>query len=153
MHSLVISIFLYTCESISLTAELEKRMPAFELRCCRRLLNISYKDHVTYEEVRRKNQAEIAEYVEPLTPFKKRKLRWFSWSSGLAKTILQGIVKGKKTEKAGRRICGRTISPSGQEWTLPAQLEQLKTGQDGKELLRIHLWCPNDLPRSWERIY
>ena len=57
MHSIVISIFLFACESCSLTAELEKRMQAFEMRCYRRLLNISYKDHVTIEEVRRKIQA------------------------------------------------------------------------------------------------
>ena len=43
-------------------------------------------------------------------------------------------------------------SKSGQEWTLPAQLGQLKTGQDGKGLLQIHLWCPNELPRLWDRI-
>ena len=36
--------------------------------------------------------------------------------------------------------------------TLPAQLGQLETGQDGKGLLRIHLWCPDDLPRLWDRI-
>ena len=47
MRSLVISIFLYACESWPLTAELEKRTQAFEMRCYRRLLNISYKDHVT----------------------------------------------------------------------------------------------------------
>ena len=35
---------------------------------------------------------------------------------------------------------------------MPAQLGQLKTGQDGKGLLRIHLWCPDDLPRLWDRI-
>ena len=44
------------------------------------------------------------------------------------------------------------MSKSGQEWTLPAQLGQLKTGQNGKGLLRIHLWCPDDLPRLWDRI-
>ena len=33
MPSLVISIFLYACESWTLTAELEKRMQAFEMRC------------------------------------------------------------------------------------------------------------------------
>ena len=38
-----------------------------------------------------------------------------------------------------------TIFKSGQEWTLPAQLGQLKTGQDGK-VLSCHLWCPDDLP-------
>ena len=37
-------------------------------------------------------------------------------------------------------------------WTWPAQLGQLKTGQDGKGLLQIHLWCPDDLPRLWDRI-
>ena len=42
-RSLVISIFLYTCESWTLTAELEKRTQAFEMKCCRRILNISYK--------------------------------------------------------------------------------------------------------------
>ena len=75
MRSLVISIFLCACESWTLTAELEKRTQAFEMRCYRRLLNISYKDHVTNEEVRRKIQAAIGEYDELLTLVKKRKLR------------------------------------------------------------------------------
>ena len=155
MRSLVISIFLYACESWTLTAELEKRTQALEMRCYRRLLNISYKDHVTNEEVRRKIQAAIGEYDELLTLVKKRRLRWFghvSRSSGLAKTILQGTVKGKKEKEADRRRGGKTISKSGQEWTLPAHLGQLKTGQDGKGLLPIHLWCPDDLPRLWDRI-
>ena len=74
------------------------------MRCYRRLLNVSYKDQVTNEEVRRKIQAAIGEYDELLTLVKKRKLRWFghvSRSSGLAKTILQGTVKGKR--KRGRQ--------------------------------------------------
>ena len=41
MCSFVISIFLNACESWTLTLELEKRMQAFEMRCYRRLLNIS----------------------------------------------------------------------------------------------------------------
>ena len=99
MRSLVISIFLYACESWTLTAELEKRTHAFEMRCYRRVLNFPYKDHVTKEEVRRKIQAAIGEYDELLALVKKRKLRWFghiSRASGLAKTILQGTVKGKR---------------------------------------------------------
>ena len=63
-RSLVNSIFLYACESWILTAEIEKTMQAFEMRCYRRLLNISYKDHVTNEEVRRKIRAAIGEYDE-----------------------------------------------------------------------------------------
>ena len=111
MPSLVISICLYACESWTLTAELEKRTQAFETRCYRTLLNISYKDHVTNEEVRRKIQAAIGEYDELLTLVRKRKLRWFghvSRSFGLAKSILQGTVKGKRKE-ADRRRCGKTI--------------------------------------------
>ena len=26
------------------------------------------------------------------------------------------------------------------------------TGQGGKGLLQIHLWCPSNLPRLWDRI-
>ena len=47
MRSLVISIFLYTCESWTLTAELQRRIQAMEMRCYRNILRISYKDHVT----------------------------------------------------------------------------------------------------------
>ena len=61
MRSLVISIFLYACESWTLTAESEKWTQAFEISCYRRLLNISYKDHITNEEVRRKIQADLLE--------------------------------------------------------------------------------------------
>ena len=74
------------------------------MRCYQRLLNILYKDHVTNEEVRRKIQAAIGEYDELLTLVKKWKLRWFghvSRFSGLAKTILQGTVKGQR--KRGRQ--------------------------------------------------
>ena len=50
MCFIVISIFLYANEPWILTAELEKRMQAFEMRCYQRLLNISYKEHVIKEE-------------------------------------------------------------------------------------------------------
>ena len=115
MRSLVISIFLYACVSLTLTAELEKRTQSFEMRCYRRLLNISYKDHVTNEEVRRKSQAVTGKYDELLTLVKKRKLRWFGHvarSSGLAKTILKGTVKGKR--KRGRQ---KRWKDNIKEWT------------------------------------
>ena len=81
----------------------EKKTQAFEIRWYWRLLNISYKHHATNEEVSRKIHANIGEYDELLTLVKKRKLRWLdhiSRSSGLAKTILQGTVKGQR--KRGR---------------------------------------------------
>ena len=54
-----LSIFLYACESWTLTAELEKITQIFDMRCYGRLLNISSKDHVTNEEVRTNIQAAI----------------------------------------------------------------------------------------------
>ena len=142
MRSFGISIFLYACEPWTLTAEIEKKTQAFEMRCYRRLLNISYKYHVTNEEFRRKIQTAIGEYDELLTLVKKRKLRWFghvSRSSGLAKTILQ-----EKEKEADRRRGGKTISKSGQEQTLPAQLGQLK--QDKMERDCCEFVC--DAPKT-----
>ena len=59
MRSLVTSIFLYACESWTLTAELQRRIQTMEMRCYRRILHISYKDHATNEEVRVKIQQAI----------------------------------------------------------------------------------------------
>ena len=59
MRSLVTSIFLYACESWTLTAELQRRIQAMEMRCNCKILHISYKDHVTNKEVRAKIQQAI----------------------------------------------------------------------------------------------
>ena len=67
------------------------------MRCYRKILRISYKDH---EKVRAKIQLAIGPH-EDLTIVKRRKLKWnghVSRSSGLAKTILQGTVKGGRRQ-------------------------------------------------------
>ena len=51
MRSLLTFIFLYACESWTLTAELQRRIQAMEMRCYRKILYISYKNHATNEEV------------------------------------------------------------------------------------------------------
>ena len=97
MRFLVTFIFLYASESWTLTAELQKRIQVMDMRCYRKILFISYKDHVTNEEVRAKIQRAIGPLEDLLTIVKRRKLQWYghvSRSSGLAKTILQGTVKG-----------------------------------------------------------
>ena len=68
-----------------------------EMRCYRKILSISYKDHVINDEVRAKIQQAIGPHEDLLTIAKRRKPRWYGHdyrSSGLAKTILQGTVKG-----------------------------------------------------------
>ena len=75
-----------------------------EMRCYRKILHTSYKDHVTNEEVCAKIQQPIASHEDLLIIVKRRKLQWYghvSHSSGLAKTILQGTVKGGR--KKGRQ--------------------------------------------------
>ncbi|WP_294078372.1 hypothetical protein [Thiolapillus sp.] len=109
MRSLVTSIFLYACESLTLTAELQRRIQAMEMRCYRKILHISYKDHVTNEEVSAKIHQAIGPHKDLLTIVKRRKLQWYglvSRSSGLAKTILQGTVKGEE-DKADKEEMGR----------------------------------------------
>ena len=99
MRTLILSTFLYACESWTLTAEIERRIQALEMRCFRRLLNISYKDHVTNEEVCNRIKNATGVHDDLLTMVKKPKLRWYghiSRASGIAKTIVQGTVKGAR---------------------------------------------------------
>ena len=114
MRSLITSIFLYACESWTLTAEFQLRIQAFEMRCSCKILYISYKDHVTNEEVRAKIQQAIGPH-EDLTMVKRRKLQWYghvSRSSGLARTILQGTWKGGRRQGEKKRWEGDI-----REWT------------------------------------
>ena len=110
MRSVVTSIFLYVCESWTLEAELQRRIQAKEMGCYGKILHISYKDHVTNEEVRAKIQHTIGPHDDLLTLVRRRKLQWYrhvSRSSDLAKLILQGTVKGGRrqgrTEEVGRQ--------------------------------------------------
>ena len=108
IHSLVTFIFLYACESWTLTAELQRRIQAMEMRCYRKILCISYKDHVTNEEVRAKIQQAIGPHEDLLTIVKRRKLEWYghvSRSSGLAKNRLaRHSERGKKTRRTKEEV-------------------------------------------------
>ena len=112
MDSLVTCIFLYAFESWTLTAELQRRIQVTEMRCYRKILHISYKDHVTNEEVRAKIQQVIEPHEDLLTVVRRRKLQWYghvSLSSGLAKTTLQGTVKGGGRQGRQRKKCEDNI--------------------------------------------
>ena len=103
MCSLATSIFLYVYESWLLTAEMQRKVRALEMRCYCNILRISYKDHLTNEKVCAKVQQAIGPH-EDLAFVKRHKLKWHGHvfcSSGLAKTALQGTVKEwrRETEK------------------------------------------------------
>ena len=87
-----------------------------EMRCYRKILHISYKDHVTYEEVHAKIQQAIGPHEDLLTLVKRRKLQWYghvSRSSDLAKTILQDTVNRGRRQGGQRKRWEDNI----REWT------------------------------------
>ena len=52
LRSLIVSIFLYACETWTLTTRTERKIQTMEMRSFRRLLGISYREHITNKEVR-----------------------------------------------------------------------------------------------------
>ena len=86
------------------------------MRRYRKILHISYKDHVTNEEDHAKIQQAIGPHEDLLTIVKRRKLQWYSHvsrSSGLAETIWQGTVKGGRRQGGQRKRWEDNI----REWT------------------------------------
>ena len=117
------------------------------MRYYRKILRISYKDRVTNEEVLAKIQQAIGPHEDLLAIVKRRKLQWYghvSRSSGLAKTILQGTVKGERRQGRQRKRWEDNI----REWTgLESAKSQMavENRKNGGNSLCSHLWCPNEL--------
>ena len=145
MRSLVTSIVLYACQLWTLTAEVKRRIQAVKMRCYRKILCISYKAHVTNEEVRAKIQQAIGPH-EDLTIVKRGKLQWYghvSRSSGLARTILQGTVKGGRRQGGQKKRWEDNI----RQWTsleFGKSQRAVENRGRGENWLQNHLWCPND---------
>ena len=108
MRSLVTSIFLYACESWTLTAELQRKTQAMEMRCYRKILHISYKDHVTNEEVRAKIQLAIGPHEDLLTIVKRRKLQWYGHVFPFIRSgqnhLARHSERGKKTRQTEEEV-------------------------------------------------
>ena len=116
LRSIVISTSLYACESWTMTAELQKRIDAFEMRCYRRILGISYKDRVSNQNIRTQITNHIGPHDDLFTTVKKRKLKFFGNTllhESLAKTIIQDNVKGGRKRGRPRKKWSDNIK----EWT------------------------------------
>ena len=82
----------------------------------RKIQCIQYKDHYTNEEDNDRIQQATGPHEDLLTIVKRRKLQWYGHvyrSSGLAKTILQGTVKGGRRQGRQRKRWEDNI----REWT------------------------------------
>lgn len=88
-------VLMYGCESWPVLKQHERKLDVFEHRSWRRILRISYLDHVTNDEVRRRFGVEetIAAYV------KKRRLVWF------------GHVARMPVNRLPHRILFSTVNP------------------------------------------
>ena len=112
-----------------------------EMRCYRKILHISYKDHVINEEVHAKIQQAIGPHEELLTMVKRRKLQWYghvSRSSGLAKTVLQGTMKGGRRQGREKKRREDNI----REWTgleFAKSQRAVENRENGGNWLRNHL--------------
>ena len=129
MRTLVISILLYACESWTLTAELESKISATEMKFYRRILNIRYQDHITNLEVTEKVTAVVGPLETLLSTVKRRKLMWFGHvvrSAGIAKTVLQGTVPGGRKRGRPRKRWEDNVK----EWTGLTLHEAMRTAID-----------------------
>ena len=144
VRALVHSIFLYGCEAWTLNKDLERRISAFEMRCYRKILNISYKDRVTNEAVRNRITHAIGQYKDLLTTVRGKKLVWFGHvvrSSGMAKMILQGTVNGCR--RAGRQR--RRWEDNIMEWT-GMTYEECTRAAESRTRWREIAWCSSAVP-------
>ncbi|GFR72522.1 tenascin [Elysia marginata] len=119
------SILTYGCETWTLLADTERRIQAFENKCLRKLLRISYKDHVTNESVRELVVAYVGPQEPLLATVKRRKLAWFGHVTrhdSLSKTIFQGTVEGKRRRGRQRKAWCDNIK----EWTGMAMYELVR---------------------------
>ena len=103
MRSLVISVLLYACETWTLTADILKKLQATEMRCFRKLLGISYRDHITNDAVRDRIRQAIAPCDETQV-----KVVW-----ACIKTILQGTLQGGRRRGRQKKRWENNIA----EWT------------------------------------
>ena len=85
-----------------------------EMRCYRKILHISYKDHVTNEQVRATIQQTIGPHEDLLTILERRKLQWYGHVSPFIRSgqnhLARHSERGKKTmrieEEVGRQHQG-----------------------------------------------
>ena len=99
LRAIVISTALYGCEAWTLSAEMERRIQAFEFRCLRRVLKVQYTEHRTNVSIREEITSIMGLHDPLLTIVKKRKMQFYGHTNragNLATTILQGSVDGKR---------------------------------------------------------
>ena len=129
------SIFLYACESWTLTDATERKIQSMEMRCLRKLLDITYRDNISNEEVRNRTRQAIGPHEDLLT-VNRCKLKCYEHvtkSSGHAKTILQGTVPGRRRRGRQKKRWEDNI-PEWTGMTLGAAMRKAERREEWREL-------------------
>ena len=126
---LILSILLYGCETWTLMEKEEKRIQVFQNKSHRRLLCITYRQRKTNDYIHEKMINLIGKYEPLLSTIKRRKLKYYGHicrHDGLAKTILQGKVEGKRKKGRPRNNWMHNIS----KWTGRSTSELTRMTED-----------------------
>ena len=98
-HACVISVLLYCCETWTTYRRHEKRLNAFHMRCLRRILGVSWRDHVSNEAV-----LEATGSSSLFSILKTRRLRWLGHVHRMSETRLpRQILFGELSNGARHR--------------------------------------------------
>jgi len=135
----------------------KKKIEAFQLRCFRKIIKVSYTEHRTNVSIGAEIEAAIVRHEHLLSTMRRRKMRWFGHinrSHGLANTIVQGAL-----ERVRRRGMLRS-SWLGNivKWTGKTAREIHTTSLNRKEWrdiifssshVRFRQWIGNTVIQSW----
>ena len=134
-ETLVTSILLYGCETWTLLDDSGKRIHAFETKCRRKLLCISYLQHKTNDWIRSKINFVVGSQEPLLATGTRRKLAWFGHVTrhdSLSRTVLQGTLEGGRRRGRQRKCPIYNI-----EWTFLPMPELLTRASSRKDWKRI----------------
>ena len=109
MNAMVTSILLYGCESWTVTEKIWKRIDAFEMKCYRRLLGVSWKEHKTNDYIwERIDNIFNGKRPERLMQIvQRRKLVFFGHQvrrDAWTKALMQGNCEGSRNQGRPMRI-------------------------------------------------
>ena len=103
----------YGCEAWTLSKNMTKRINAFEMKCYRKILRVSWTEHRTNESIT--NELKVTP-GSLLRTIKIQKLKYFGHvkrHNSLEKLILEGKIEGKRRQGRPRRRWEDDIN----EWT------------------------------------
>src|SRR3989442_4558320 len=138
MNCYVFTVLDYSCESWTWNSPMHMKVNAFETWCCRMILGISWRDHVSTPEVMKRVQFELHTELHFTRGMIKRKMEYAGHvlrdSSGLSHLhILEGRVEGKNKVGCPIRIWMKDIC----EWSLLGSYDKAKRAAEDRKRWKL----------------